>query len=68
MTDTVAQWRTFKGDKWNRLYGSRIPDGAVVRVLKFMAGRTVIVHYNGVKMTTMLWCLRKCDIRGTDCI
>jgi hypothetical protein len=51
--------RIFKGDKWNRLLGTRIPFGAVVEVIKFCPRRTVIVEYMGERIITKLWCLRK---------
>ncbi|KKN35024.1 hypothetical protein LCGC14_0787730 [marine sediment metagenome] len=51
--------RIFKGDKWNRLLGSRIPDGAIVKVVKFWPRRRVWVKYQGELMGTMLWCLKK---------
>ena len=51
--------RIFKGDKWNRLLGTRIPIGAVVIVVKFMPRRRVIISYHGELITTMLWCLKK---------
>lgn len=51
--------RRFKGDKWNRVYGSRIPEGAIVTVIRYYPRRRVLVEYNGVPINTMLWCLRK---------
>jgi len=51
--------RIYKGDKWTRLYGSKIPVGAVVSVVKFCPRRTVIVEYNGERIITKLWCLKK---------
>jgi len=56
---TGEQWRTFKGDKWTRAYGSRIPVGTSVKVLRFYPRRRVIVEYNGEAILTMLWCLKK---------
>jgi len=53
------QTRIFKGDKWNRLLGSRIPFGTVVEVIKFYPRRRVMVEYNGEPILTMLWCLKK---------
>jgi len=54
----VADW-TFKGDRWTRFYGSRIPVGAMVRVLRFMPRRRVLVEYQGEPILTLLWCLKK---------
>jgi hypothetical protein len=51
--------RVFKGDKWTRLYGSKIPLGEIVRVIKFCPRRTVIVEYLGERIITKLWCLEK---------
>jgi len=51
--------RIFKGDKWTRIFGSRIPDGVEVEVLRFMPRRRVIVNWQGQVMNTMLWCLKK---------
>lgn len=51
--------RVFKGDRWTRAYGSRIPVGAVVRVLRFMPRRRVLVEYGGEPILTPLWCLKK---------
>jgi len=51
--------RIFKGDKWNRLFGSRIPDGALVHVVRFYPRRRVLVEFNGEVIGTMLWNLRK---------
>jgi hypothetical protein len=51
--------RYFKGDRYTRLYGSRIPHGAMVRVLKFCPRRRVLVEYEGQAILTMLWCLSK---------
>ena len=51
--------RIFKGDKWTRFYGSRIPIGSVVKVVKFWPRRRVWVEYNGEIIGTMLWCLKK---------
>jgi hypothetical protein len=51
--------RIFKGDKWTRILGSRIPEGTVVNVVKFYFRRRVIVEYNGEQILTMLWCLKK---------
>ena len=51
--------RVFKGDRWNRSLGSRIPDGAEVEVVKFYPRRRVLICYEGETMTTMLWCVKK---------
>lgn len=51
--------RIYKGDKWNKIYGSRIPLGTEVSVVKFCPRRTVIVEYNGERIITKLWCLKK---------
>jgi len=51
--------RIFKGDKWTRAMGSRIPEGTIVNVVKFCPRRTVIVEYLGEKIITKLWCLKK---------
>lgn len=55
----VTQLRIFHGDRWNRAIGSRIPDGALVEVVKFWPRRRVWVRYQGEIIGTMLWCLRK---------
>jgi hypothetical protein len=49
----------FKGDKWNKLLGSKVPDGATVKVIKFYPRRRVVIEYNGEQILTMLWNLRK---------
>jgi hypothetical protein len=49
----------FKGDKWNKLLGQKVPDGAVVNVVKYYPRRRVIIEYNGEQILTMLWNLRK---------
>ena len=51
--------RIFKGDKWTRILGSRIPDGSLVRVVRFYPRRKALVEYEGVAILTMLWCLKK---------
>jgi len=50
---------TFKGDKWTRLYGSRIPIGATVELVKYMPRRRVKIRYNGEVINTCLWCVKK---------
>ena len=49
--------RIFKGDKWTRLYGSKV--GAIVEVIKFYPKRRVLIKYNNEVIGTMLWCLAK---------
>lgn len=56
---TVLQQRIFKGDKWNKRLGSRVPMGAEVTVIKFCFRRRVIIDFKGEKILTMLWCTRK---------
>lgn len=56
--------RRFKGDKWTRMLGSRIPQGAVVRVLRFFPRRRAVVEYRGEPIATMLWCLERLDRLG----
>ena len=51
--------RIFKGDKWNRLLGSIIPDGEMVEVARFFPRRKVLMEYEGQPVLTMLWCLKK---------
>jgi len=51
--------RIYKPDKWARFYGSRIPCGAEVEVVRFYPRRRVMVRYRGELMVTMLWCLVK---------
>ena len=51
--------RIFKGDKWTRSIGSRIPEGAIVSVVKFYPRRRVMVEFQGEQILTMLWCLKK---------
>ncbi len=58
MTETL---RIFKGDKWNKIIGSRIPFGTIVRVIKFYPRRRVLVEYQGELILTMLWCLSKIE-------
>ena len=54
--------RIYKGDKWNRVLGFRIPAGTIVEVVKFCPRRTVIVEYQGEKIITKLWCLKKLEV------
>lgn len=56
----VANKRVFKGDRWVKLYGSRIPIGSIVEVIKFYYRRRVLIKYNGEIILTLLWCLKKC--------
>jgi len=51
--------RIYKGDKWARILGSRIPIAMVVEVVKFYPRRRVMVEYQGERILTMLWCLEK---------
>jgi len=51
--------RKFKPDKWNKLLGSRIPDGAEVEIVRFYPRRRVMVSYKGELINTMLWCVPK---------
>jgi hypothetical protein len=55
----VPQDRIFKGDRWTRTIGSRVLEGAVVKVVKFCFRRRVIIEYQGEQIMTMLWCLKK---------
>lgn len=50
--------RIFKWDKWCKVLGSRIPNGAEVEVLRFLYRRRVLVRYQGQTISTMLWCLK----------
>ena len=59
--------RIFKGDRWTRFYGSRIPHGATVEVLKFCPRRRVLVKHEGEPILTMLWCLKKGDEASGPC-
>lgn len=54
--------RIFKGDKCLRSLGSRIPFGTEVEVVRFCPRRRVLVEYQGEKMMTMLWCLKKIPV------
>ena len=51
--------RIFKGDRYTREYGSRIPPGQTVNVVKFYPRRRVLVEFQGQKILTLLWCLKK---------
>jgi len=55
----MKETRIFKGDKWTKLLGSRIPIGSIVNVVRFYPRRRVIVEYQGEHILTMLWCLKK---------
>ena len=55
----MMQQRLFKGDKYNKMIGTRIPLGTVVNVVRFFPRRRVIVEYLGEQILTMLWCLQK---------
>ena len=59
----MGEYRYFKGDKWNRLFGSRIPYGERVQVVRFWPRRRVSVEYGGEIIGTMLWCLSKTPLR-----
>jgi len=50
--------KVFKGDKWNEIFGSIIPLGTPVRVIKYCYRRRVLVEYRGQTVLTMLWCLK----------
>jgi hypothetical protein len=58
MTEEV--YRIYKGDRATQLHGSRIPIGARVQVIKFLPRRRAVVEWNGERILTMLWCLKKC--------
>jgi hypothetical protein len=49
----------FKGDKWSKIIGSRIPLGSMVEVVRFCYRRRVLVRYQGEEILTMLWCLSR---------
>jgi hypothetical protein len=49
--------RPFKGDKYTKMYGSIIPLGTMVKILKYCFRRRVLVEYQGKTILTMLWCL-----------
>ena len=51
--------RRFRWDRWHKLLGCKVPNGAIVQVVRFMARRRVIIEYNGEQLLTMLWCLNK---------
>ena len=59
--------RIFKGDRYTRLIpklerffvGSRVPIGAVVRVVDFYPRRRAMIEYRGEQILTMTWCLKK---------
>jgi len=51
--------RHFKPDKWNKILGSRIPEGAQVEIVKFMPRLRVLISYKGELINTMLWCVPK---------
>ena len=51
--------RISRGDPWTRAYGSIIPVGAVVDVIRFMPRRRVLVLWEGREINTPLWCLKK---------
>ncbi len=51
--------RIFKFDRWLKIYGSKIPAGALVTVIRFYPRRRVMVEYQGERILTMLWNLVK---------
>ena len=51
--------RRFKYDRWCRALGARVPDGALVEVVRFMPRRRVVIRYGGELINTMLWCVPK---------
>ena len=53
--------RIFRGDKWTKLLGSRIPYGTMVEVIRFYPRRRVMVRYHSEDILTMLWCLKKVE-------
>ena len=55
----MTDQRVFRGDKWTRLYGSPIPEGATVEVVRFYPKRKALVKHEGRHYLTMLWCLTK---------
>ena len=59
--------RYFKGDKWTRGYGSVVPTGAEVQVLRFFPRRKALVDWQGTRVITMVWCLSKRPVAGTNC-
>ncbi len=50
--------RVFKGDKWTKIIGSRVPIGATIEVVRYCYRRRVIIRYVNEEMMTMLWCLK----------
>lgn len=50
--------RIFKGDQWTRLFGSRVPIGSVVEIIRFYSHRRVLIRFDGQTIGTMLWCLK----------
>ncbi len=50
---------TFRGDKWNKFYGSRIPIGSEVELIKYMPRRRVLIRYGGELINTMAWCIKR---------
>ena len=49
----------WKGDKWNRMYGSKVADGAAVEVVRYMPMRKVLIRYKGEIISAMQWQVRK---------
>ncbi len=56
--------RYFKGDKWTRGYGSAVPMGAEVRVLRFFPRRKALIDWQSTRVVTMVWCLSKRPVGG----
>jgi hypothetical protein len=50
---------TYKGDKWTRIIGSRIPIGAEVKLIRYCYRRRALIEYNGEQILTMSYCLIK---------
>ncbi len=61
----MTELRTFHHVGWLREYGSWIPDGATVTVVRFMPRRRVVIEYQGRRCTTMLATLKKVANRET---
>ena len=55
----MKDWRYFKGDRWTREFGSAVPYGAKVGVVRFYPRRKALIEYDGKPIVTMLWCLSK---------
>lgn len=57
----IMTTRIFRGDKWTKLCGSRVPVGTEVRVIKFYPRRRAMIEYEREPILTMLWCLKKVE-------